>query len=65
MAEIPTIREILKLQIASLGGNGLCFPFMECGCGLDEIAPCGCLDIDGCKVAKKGEDGYYYVMEEK
>jgi hypothetical protein len=62
---IPTIREILKAQIASLGGNGLCDPELECGCGLDDFAPCGCLDIDGCKVAKRREDGLYYVMEEK
>ncbi len=61
---MPSIREILKAQITSLGGDGLCFPFMECGCGLDDFAPGGCLDIDGCKVAKKGEDGLWYVMEE-
>jgi len=62
---MPSIREILKAQIASLGGNGLCFPFMECGCGIDDLAPCGCLDIDGCEVAKRREDGLWYVMEEK
>lgn len=60
---MPPIREILKLQIYEMGGDGLCFPFMECGCGLDDIAPCGCLDIDECEVAKKGEDGLWYVME--
>lgn len=62
---MPSIREILKAQIASLGGDGLCYPGVECGCGIDDFAPCGCIDVDGCKVAKRREDGLWYVMETK
>jgi hypothetical protein len=63
-----TIRQILREQIAALGGDGLCNGM--CGCGIDDLAPCqSCLDsgmdIDRCKPAKKGKDGRYYVMGEK
>jgi len=63
---MPTLREILKEQIAALGGDGLCKSGLECGCDLDDLAPCSCLvsdmDIDECKPAKKGEDGLYHVI---
>ena len=62
---MPTIRQILIAQLTALGGGGLCYPALECGCGLDDLAPCGYIDIDRCKPAKKGDDGLYYVMEEK
>jgi len=62
---MPTIRQILKEQIATLGGDGLCNPEYECGCGLDDFQPCDAIHIDECKPAKKGENGLYYMMEEK
>lgn len=63
--KILTIRDLLTSQIAALGGDGLCFPALECGCGIDNLMPCKFVDVDGCKVAKRREDGLYYVMEEK
>jgi len=60
---MPTIRQILKERLAAMGCDGLCYSDMECGCGLDDLAPCGYIDIDGCKPAKKGEDGLYHVIE--
>jgi hypothetical protein len=68
---MPSIREILKAQIASLGGDGLCYPGLNCSCSIDDLLPClrrlsgEGPTLDACKVAKKGEDGLYYVMEGK
>ena len=67
---MPTIRQILIAQLTALGANGLCNPTIECGCDIDDLAPCHCtfdtgIDIDDCKPAKKGDDGLYYAMEEE
>lgn len=68
---MPSIREILKLQIYEMGGDGLCYPGLNCGCGIDDLLPClrrlsgEGPTLDMCKVAKRGEDGLWYVMEEK
>jgi len=44
-------RSLLQKEIAARGGNGLCNPDAECGCDLDDLAPCECINLDGCHVA--------------
>jgi hypothetical protein len=48
-------RALLQAAIQAAGGQGLCNPDQECGCGLDDLAPCGegCLNLDACRVARK------------
>jgi hypothetical protein len=48
-------RALLQAAIQASGGNGLCNPDQECGCGIDDIAPGqeGCIDLDACQVARK------------
>ena len=68
------VREMLIKQLKELGADGLCRP--GCGCGIDDLAPCGCIFIDICRAAKwvkpspddpdywdECPDGYYRVME--
>lgn len=73
-----TARRILQKAITEAGGNGLCNPGEDCGCGIDDMSPAiECLNLDECYIAKwvvpkLGEveyenedyrDGYYRVME--
>jgi hypothetical protein len=46
-----TVEEILKSAIAAAGGDGLCNSDLECGCGVDDLAPCDAMGID-CVIAK-------------
>jgi|LSQX01.2.fsa_nt_gb hypothetical protein len=48
-----TIRKILTRAIKKAGGDGLCNPHAECGCGLDNLFICEMFDIDECVIAKK------------
>ena len=71
------VREMLIKQLKELGADGLCYPKVRCGCGIDDLAPgWNCIDIDECKAAKwivpksdsveyddEFPDGYYKVME--
>ena len=63
--------EYVKAYIRQHGGDGLCFKG-ECGCGLDDIMPCGeSIDDLNCLPAK-GQPGewegekciVYYEIEE-
>ena len=71
-------RDLLQAAIQAAGGQGLCNPDQECGCGIDDLAPGmeGCIDLDACKVARwtkpkkddiayieEFEDGYFKVVE--
>jgi hypothetical protein len=49
------VRILLQSAIQAAGGNALCNPDQECGCGLDDLAPGGdgCLNLDACQVARK------------
>ena len=68
-------REMLIKQLQDLGADGLCNPEEGCGCGMDDLAPCGCLNLGECKAARwvqpardspdyddRFPDGYYRVM---
>lgn len=41
-----TVREIVKEYLREHGFNGLCSEDGECGCGIDDLFPCG--DVSGC-----------------
>lgn len=45
-----TVREIVIAHLKSVGADGLCSE--ECGCGIDDLAPCGG-DFSECKPAKR------------
>ncbi len=47
------VRELLEQAIKQAGGDGLCCPHEECGCGLDDLAPCVMFDVNDCRLAKK------------
>lgn len=72
-----TVRGMLNSQLSALGADGLVNP--ECGCALDDLAPCDHLNLD-CVAAKwvpKSEadpeimalqdddaDGYFEALQE-
>jgi hypothetical protein len=68
-------RALLQAAIQAAGGNALCNPDEECGCDIDDLAPCESLYLDACLVARKMKSEpdseemakygleYYQVME--
>lgn len=74
-----SIGELIKQSLTALGADGLCNPDQECGCGIEDLAPCDNLNLQECVAAKwhipkQGEpeyedevwrDGYYKALEEK
>ena len=69
-------REMLIKQLQDLGADGLCNPEEGCGCGIDDLVLCDCLNVDDCEAARwvkpksddadywdEFPDGYYRVME--
>jgi hypothetical protein len=48
---MTTCRALLQAAIQASGGQGLCNPDQECGCDIDDLAPCDSLDLDACQVA--------------
>lgn len=47
-----TAREALIAWIRDQGGDGLCNCSIECGCSVDDLAPCDYIDLDECEPAK-------------
>lgn len=45
--EAPTAKEIVEDYLRVNGYDGLCDPDAGCGCGLDDLCPCG-VEIGGC-----------------
>lgn len=41
-----TVKEIIIEKLKSMGADGLCCE--DCGCGLDDLEPCSCINIDMC-----------------
>ena len=72
-----TVADMIRAALAEIGADGLCNPDHECGCGIDDLAPCECLNLSECVAAKwtipKEDDveyedeeyraGYYRVIE--
>lgn len=54
-------KQIIVTWLKQNGADGLCEPETECGCGLDDLAPCGDGPHPKCKAALKRRlmDGEY------
>ena len=62
------VEEILIKALREMGAEGLYDSEGPCGCGIDDLAPCGETwgeILDRCIPAKRGEDGLYYPMEDQ
>ena len=46
-------KDVLKKALAGMGADGLYNWYIECGCGLDDLAPCDECNLDECEPAKK------------
>lgn len=44
------VTAMVKSQLEAMKADGLCAPDLECGCGLNDLAPCGELG-QGCVAA--------------
>lgn len=55
-------RQMIIRHLLEIGADGLCNPEIECGCGPDDLRPCGAVDVDGCVAAKRKGD-LYFPME--
>ena len=47
------VKEIIIKHLKDNGFDGLCNPEAPCGCGIDDLAPCGDLDFIDCQPAYK------------
>jgi len=69
MSERVTVREMVREWLDSHGYEGLWTDFgggEACGCGLDDLAPCGGRDVglpEDCVAAYRGIDGLFYPVE--
>lgn len=60
-------KELLKMKLQEIGADGLVNTTMDCGCGVENLAPddsCDCYDLLDCLVAWKGKDGRYHPFED-
>ncbi len=48
---MPTVDAMIKANLEALGADGLVNPCEECGCGIDDLAPCDSLNLE-CIAAK-------------
>ena len=74
---MKSVNDLLRAALIEMGADGLCNPYTECGCGLDDFAPCDCINLSECVAAKwtvpkkddweyedeDYRDGYYQVIE--
>jgi hypothetical protein len=70
MSDKPVyVYEILEQAIRAAGGQGLCNPEIDCGCGLDDLVPCES-DPSFCQIGfevrceKCGQVWYYATRNE-
>jgi len=51
---MKTVKEIIKEHLKAIGADGLCNPYEECGCGIDDLMPCMCgIGCSSCVPARK------------
>lgn len=55
----PSIFSIVKKALTVNGYDGLCHPDLKCGCGLDDLMPCGDPNEHECVAAYKHADEMY------
>jgi len=53
MFEIKSLYKVIVDYLKEIGADGLCNPDAECGCDIDNLAPCDCIDLQNCVPAKK------------
>jgi hypothetical protein len=46
------VKDIIEEKLKALGADGLCNSDEQCGCGVCDLAPCECLNLDECVAAK-------------
>lgn len=46
-----TTGDIIKAHLDAHGFDGLVNTLVPCGCGKDDLAPCGCIDLGTCQPA--------------
>ena len=59
-------KDILKKALTDMGADGLWNGSLgeeACGCGIDDLDPCDCCNINECEPAKLHEDGLFYPMK--
>lgn len=58
-------KDIIQKALREMGADGLCNPDEECGCDIDDLAPCECVNLDECRAAKKmiSEPGSHEMFE--
>jgi hypothetical protein len=60
------VKELIIAQLKAMGADGLVCPDEDCGCGIDDFAPCDCPSLTECEAATLCKtDGLYYRMEAK
>lgn len=69
------VKDMLQKALHEMGSDGLCNPDAGCGCDIDDLAPCECVNLGECQAAKKMKSEpdshemfaygpeYYRVME--
>ncbi len=59
-----TVRDMVKDWLVCNGYDGLWCDMGSdaCGCGLEDLFPCGEVSEDLCSMAKRGEDGLFYPV---
>lgn len=65
----PTIEEMVHEYLIQHDYDGLCYPEDDCGCGLDDLFPCG-YSSNKCRAAYActspcGRDTVYKLQEEE
>ena len=59
-----SVRDIVIEKIKTTPGcDGLCNGACQCGCGIDDFAPCEDGPYCDCELAKRNDDGIYETME--
>jgi hypothetical protein len=63
----PTVRDIVRQYLTDHVHDGLCCPYLDCGCGLDDLMPCDCNPF-GCQPARRTVNEYneeIYVLDDR
>jgi hypothetical protein len=54
--------DILRVALDQIGADGLCNPIEECGCSVDDLAPCECVNLKECVAASKNRNGNFVIL---
>jgi len=53
MTKIKTLQETIINYLKEIGADELCNPEADCACLIEDLAPCDCIDLQNCILAKK------------